>query len=341
MIRRNLYWSRCGPATRRRYAFTLVELLVVIAIIGILVALLLPAIQSAREAARRSQCTNNLKQMTQAALNFENAKKELPPIYVATTDQDWLPPSVVPKPGGGDYTLHGNHIYLLPYMEYQAAYDRYQFGVKWNDALNKLATEIDISEFVCPSAPQRSGRWIADYGINGRVQPGSACILMAAGVPDRYDWSGLFSGGEIYADDIKDCAGTIVERPGQKGHSPIKFCTDGLSHTIMYSPDEGRPDPYFLGAFNPAAYAKTHFGSQTVTGSRWADPDSEWWAGDLCEGSTQMMNCMNDNENYAFHPGGCMYSFGDGSVRFIQEEVDTNTFISLITRAGEDKLEAL
>ena len=332
-----LHITRRGRSLR---AFTLVELLVVIAIIGILVALLLPAVQAAREAARRTQCTNNLKQMTQAALNFEDSKKELPPIYIATTDQDWLPDSVIPIPGNGDYTLHGMHIFLLSYMEYQAAYDQYDFGVKWNDAANRTATEIDIPEFVCPSAPQRNGGWVADYGINGRVQPTAACILMAAGIPERHDWNGLFSGGEIYADDIRDCADNIVERPGQKGHSPLKFCTDGLSHTIMFSTDEGRPDYYLHGAYNPAEFAKTHFGSETVTGARWANPDNEWWGGDPCEGSTQMMNCDNNNENYSFHPGGCVFSFGDGSVRIIQEEIDTNLFLSLITRAGDDKVDA-
>src|SRR5262244_2375336 len=82
----------------RRPAFTLVELLVVIAIIGILVALLLPAIQAAREAARRAQCSNNLKQMGLATLNFESSRKLLPPERVADHQQTWM-------------------VLLLPYME--------------------------------------------------------------------------------------------------------------------------------------------------------------------------------------------------------------------------------
>src|SRR6187399_1630385 len=91
--------------------FTLVELLVVIAIIGILVALLLPAVQSAREAARRSQCTNHLKQMSLAALSYENARKQL---FKVTT---WIA-------GNTDVNApdHGFHIHLLPFMEYQAIY---------------------------------------------------------------------------------------------------------------------------------------------------------------------------------------------------------------------------
>jgi prepilin-type N-terminal cleavage/methylation domain-containing protein len=87
-----------GARGRQRSAFTLVELLVVIAIIGILIALLLPAIQAAREAARRSQCSNNMKQMGLAALNFESSRKGLPPFRIGDHEQTWM-------------------VLILPYME--------------------------------------------------------------------------------------------------------------------------------------------------------------------------------------------------------------------------------
>jgi prepilin-type N-terminal cleavage/methylation domain-containing protein len=333
--------ARSVRAVRRAVgqpAFTLVELLVVIAIIGILVALLLPAVQAAREAARRSQCSNNLKQMTQAALNFENSKKELPPNYVASNDRDWLPPTAVESP---KRYMHGMHIFLLPYMEQQAAYDRYDFAVDWIDAKNKQATELDIPEFVCPSAPPRPGLWVADYGIDGRLWPSAACTLIATGVTDRYDWCGMFSGSEIYRHFIKDCAGVQVFRSGQDGHTPLTLITDGLSHTIMFSPDAGRPFRFIAGELMHEVYrvvsADAPFlAPNAVSGARWADPDNEWWAGDPCQGATKLVNCDNNNENYSFHVGGGMYSFGDGSVRYLAEDMDANVMISLITRAGDD-----
>src|SRR5262245_23466783 len=104
--------------------FTLVELLVVIAIIGILVALLLPAIQAAREAARRAQCQNNMKQMGLATLNFESAKKKLPPTHNRTT---------VYINGKGISAEHSTITYLLSYLEEQAIADQWDWKQTWNN----------------------------------------------------------------------------------------------------------------------------------------------------------------------------------------------------------------
>ncbi len=101
-----------------RRGFTLVELLVVIAIIGVLVALLLPAVQAAREAARRIQCTNNMKQLGLAVLNYESAKKELPPAY-----------TVKPK--------HNYVAFILPYIEQGPLAGQYNLKKDWNDAGNR------------------------------------------------------------------------------------------------------------------------------------------------------------------------------------------------------------
>src|SRR4029078_7629868 len=178
----------------KRIGFTLVELLVVIAIIGILVAMLLPAVQAAREAARRSQCINNLKQMTLATLNYENSRKQL---FKITT---WIA-------GNTDESKpdHGFHIHLLPNMEYQSVYDQYDFKFPWSHFNNKTPSRANVPEFVCPSAPPITDRSVenknrdpqsgyTDYTINGRIAPKAICILNAIPVKPRRDWSGLFTG---------------------------------------------------------------------------------------------------------------------------------------------------
>src|SRR3954453_24148468 len=130
-----------------RKAFTLVELLVVIAIIGILVALLLPAIQAAREAARRSQCVNKMKQLSLAVLNYESARKTLPygntPNYMSAWKTGACagnPEAVVATSGLAHPTLFS---YILPYIEEQAVYDQIDLTKNWHD--NNTSSEGSIN----------------------------------------------------------------------------------------------------------------------------------------------------------------------------------------------------
>ena len=143
-----------------RRAFTLVELLVVIAIIGILIGLLLPAVQSVREAARRSACSNNIRQLTLANLNFESTHGHLPAGVV--DDDDDL-----------KNALHSGWIYLLPYLEASNTYQLYDFSSDWRSPINvETAMALEPQFLRCHSSPslceQNGGFEIAasDYALS-------------------------------------------------------------------------------------------------------------------------------------------------------------------------------
>src|SRR5437773_10454538 len=145
-----------------RRAFTLVELLVVIAIIGVLVALLLPAVQAAREAANRMSCTNKLRQIALSALNFETTRGALP--YNAITKNNsqfpFIPydPTTVPTRGNtaGTQGRCSGLVQLLPYLEQGAIAPQYTFNVDWSDPMNANVLTIPLAVLRCPSNTARS-----------------------------------------------------------------------------------------------------------------------------------------------------------------------------------------
>ena len=153
-------------AKTARPAFTLVELLVVIAIIGILIALLLPAVQAAREAARRTGCKNNLKQLGLAALNYESAKKRLPPGYLGNTDLPDGTTEFTNASTGEPLQWNGVLTQILPYMEATNVSEEFtrtlDIGVDqydtqwWADGNSGFASQFKIGAFLCPSAPSET-----------------------------------------------------------------------------------------------------------------------------------------------------------------------------------------
>ena len=154
--RMNLHLQRsCIPAIfHRKRGFTLVELLVVIAIIGILTGLLIPAVQAAREAARRMQCANNLKQL---GIGFQGYAS----LYGGFPPRRWS------KSAQGGYTGWGT--FLLPYIELQSLYNKYNWAYDFYDPVNKNIVETKLPVFICPSTRRTS-----DIICSGKATSGSA-----------------------------------------------------------------------------------------------------------------------------------------------------------------------
>jgi prepilin-type N-terminal cleavage/methylation domain-containing protein len=239
----------------RRQGFTLVELLVVIAIIGILVALLLPAIQAAREAARRTQCVNNIKQMALAASNYASANKVFPP---GRLDPDWailLNGQWYPQTSTNYNAVQQNettktgfysvHIWLLPYMELSTVYDLIDFkrgqilrltGNGNPLSVNYQAYATAQGSFLCPS-DTNTGVVISEN--NYRSNFGGSTPFGGRSLGDQ-EWTGNYNGENVTLTAGGNGAFTF----GKKGLKPSAY-TDGISKTAFFSErtkGSGNPD---------------------------------------------------------------------------------------------------
>lgn len=310
----------------RRRAFTLVELLVVIAIIGILVALLLPAVQAAREAARRMQCQNNLKQLALAAHNFHDTYKKLP--------SSIRPSGMTPLPRIAGLTQ------LLPFIEQQNMWDRYDRTVNWSHANNLPITSTPIASFTCPSSPEPK-RLDGDP----QLSPWSPLVAIT-------DYSPTISVDQrLLALAVVDKAGNgILTKNGEPRFADV---LDGLSNTILYAESAGRPYLYRKGNRR----VSSDLLASRVNAGGWSRPASDFsFDGASRDGATlpgpAPINATNGEdvatagfphpyygsegtaEAYAFHPGGAQFALGDGSVRFLAETIEVRNFARLITRDG-------
>jgi prepilin-type N-terminal cleavage/methylation domain-containing protein len=222
----------------KRAGFTLVELLVVIAIIGILVALLLPAIQAARESARRSQCTNNLRQLGIASLNYESSKKAFP--YGRKRGQ-------VTKADGTTAALNvaqwGHLAWILPYAEEAAVYGKIDFTKAPEDSVNVEVKKLKIAMFYCPSdygaedrmnegstCPQGNGQWLdagrTNYHGNGGSDTGQTRSVGSAPTPPPME-----NAADLEAQYKEQNNGIFVTNRAIK----IRQISDGTSKTALYS----------------------------------------------------------------------------------------------------------
>ncbi len=328
---------RQHSAPPRRRGFTLVELLVVIAIIGVLVGLLLPAVQSAREAARRMSCSNNMKQIGLAYHNFHDARGEFPAAstwYQNGKSSSSLPDFSQPAALDKSWTVD-----IFPYMEQDALYegidDLDQFadrGGLFGDA-NRELVSTHVSVYQCPSSPgphEFTGYWnYASEGTWGEKE---------------FDESKVVATGDyMRAREVRynDGSGKRVIKTAMYWKQPARFrdITDGTSNTILINETAGAPEPWFAG--------KKLAPSDDLYD--WARGRLEWvgpWASfkhwrirnHSADGRTRfagtcLINCNNtEAQPYSFHPGGCQFVMCDGSVRFLSESIDITTAVNLFGR---------
>lgn len=318
--------NRMGKLLGRsgRNGFTLVELLVVIAIIGILVALLLPAVQAAREAARRIQCTNNMKQMMLATLNYEQSRGELPPGSIFFNEE------------GDAEARVGVLAWILPYAEDNALNDLIDPEKESKDASGKYVATQDrqlpdgtylsgyvIDMYLCPSdqtpkvsvAGDRPAARMNYSASNGSMNRNTNSNCSCSETPA---WNEYYAREELKEQPKWKDRG-LYSGPFSRFEYPTKLrqITDGLSNTIFYG--EVRPDCSvhaaggWLHANNGSGLISTRIPINYDTcNERDANVDG---CHKLCNWSTELGFKSN-------HPGGANFALGDGSVHFLNDGID-------------------
>jgi len=329
--------------TRRRGGFTLVELLVVIAIIGVLVALLLPAVQAAREAARRTQCTNNLKQFGLATANYLGARKDLMP---SGATQDLGPFRGV--------TLF---VYLLPYMEQQALYSQWNFkDLSQNSKTATSPAATVLPSLLCPSdqPAEQVCSFPSSIGSSGMAYPGFYAVTSYAGNGGTrsYYSNDSFDNGVFYTTGP---AGICYQRdpPPCEVHSKaIKLAeiSDGTSNTFLggerYNVD---PDFDLLPLGNRSGLLIHQWaqwgwtGGFKVTGHvlRSSAVRINYNVAECkAQGNAGGYTCQDQRLNAwgSGHPGGANFALCDGSTRFVSESVATPILNAWSTRSGDETL---
>lgn len=329
-----------GPT--RRPAFTLVELLVVIAIIGVLVALLLPAIQSAREAARRMQCTNNLKQIGLAALNYESARGELPPASTAH-----------PNPGTNGYSWH---MLILPYAEFGNVSDSIEREIEANTTTsgNRRGggsttnvpgpydipglADLDLPIYTCPSDGETfddlqaasGNQWLSS---NYAAVAGSA---YARGDQEQYVGSAGTLAGPTNLDGAMFYDSNIE----------LKRISDGLSNTYLVGERWYQLRAWPVGIRRAGATSDVYYmySAKNIDGS--IPPNGEFSAGyylshviygndpPMPDGGQQILS-LNDLYWGSYHSGGLNFGRVDGSVDFVSEDIDPAAYEDMASRNGD------
>lgn len=322
---------RCARPRPRR-AFTLVELLVVIAIIGILIALLLPAVQAAREAARRSTCTNNLKQIGIALQNYHDTHLKFPP---SCFNQGWANSGsggvISPAYGPGQAAMNTTgFVVLLPFMEQQALFSRFNFNAAAGACVtggsyplaggdpsvtkNDLIMGTILPVFICPSD---SGSQTLPAN-NGNI--GISALSAVAGAKTTYDFS-TNPGAEIYNVNSWQSSSPITRSMfGVNSDSRMASITDGTSSTMAIGEitleQESAPHAWGFRGFLSAGVSPVQALNYPPGGVAINNWHTGWGTTSFPAGKLGGYGWMG-----SLHPGGAQMAAADGSVHFLSEGV--------------------
>ncbi len=332
-----------STARTLRRGFTLVELLVVIAIIGILVALLLPSIQAAREAARRMQCGNNLKQIGLGLQNYHDTHQSFPFAWMVDLSKGLGP--------GMNAQVWG--VRILPFIEQQPLKDQFsdtypavdQFAAVPQVQQNLQVIRTVLPTYLCPSAAGDPNTRIynadlnpAGFPLTWRAAPSDYCATTGVrGVLATIAYSG--NAGDSRGGALQ-YAGSKLSNPAQWDINSSKMAdiTDGTSNTFLVGERTGGnriyagmqrwndPSEPTLGGVNGGGWGDILNGEHWVTGSLWDNP--------LMEGPYAINRTnMSGRGFHALHPGGCHFVLADGAVKFLSQDTAPYVVAGMITRA--------
>ncbi len=338
MMRYDLLHSR-HRSRLARCGLTLVEIIVVIVIIGILLAITIPAVQYARESARRSQCKNNQRQIVLAAHAFHTAHGSLPSLYNGTSLsyplQEW-----------DLFHTHSWRVPLLPHLEQAALRD----GIAWDSLAtepeNEFVAQSVVSVYVCPTGadPLQTMGWGLTHASLGVPAPTAGNKYHVT----RSDYDAM-AGIVVLPDPMPTGASSFETKfvrwgvwgwpnfdngltSGSHLHryraGKFRDITDGLSNTMAVVERAGKPIDLLNGkpnvtAGNPNAYYPGQVG--------WSASNSFAWA---LNGSRVGVNESNSLGIYSLHSGGANVAMADGSVRFLSDTISNNTLIAMFSRSG-------
>jgi prepilin-type N-terminal cleavage/methylation domain-containing protein len=314
----------------KKRAFTLVELLVVIAIIGTLVGLLLPAVQAAREAANRTKCISNVRQIGLSFMNCENTRRYFPAAAYTKV-------SATTKPIGNTAGKeHSWRVLTMPFMEETQISNQYSWNNHWYDVSNLVAATSKVGIYSCPSAVP------GPDPVNVPISPDSDSVRpalgpLSLGSTDYEVCTGIKK--NVVSPDIYLNGGDIAAGSLEKDKiTRLASVTDGTSKTILVGECAGRASVYRMRIKDPVNINQC-VGWADSLGPFKIDPMTPQGVKGAAPNAGMPMNATNDSEFYSFHPQGCVFVMCDGSARLIMQDIDLRIFCGLVTKAGAEPVD--